>query len=294
MSGFRLGVFLLLALLSLPHAAQAFVRSRTSSGEQCLQWTTREIPWTMNERGHPTLGFERAHAAFERAFRTWEQVGCTDIAFRDTGPSSETRVGFREGDQPDNLVIFREEDCRDAAPKNAPCHDRGTCGNEFDCWSHGSSVIAVTTSTYFRSTGEVIDADIEMNAAWFDFTDVDGPPCGEGGGSNCVATDIQNTATHEIGHLLGLDHTSDRDSTMFASAPPGETSKRRLGESDREGVCAIYPAGQPTRHCAPLEDTEGPGCGCSGGEGGVGSLAILLAALAILRQGRRGSRPPTG
>ena len=45
--------------------------------------------------------------------------------------------------------------------------------------------------------------------------------------------DIQNVATHEIGHVFGLAHPgnaheADKVQTMFASAPPKETSKRIL------------------------------------------------------------------
>src|SRR5690606_35670609 len=144
----------------------------------------------------------------------------------------------------------------------------------------------VTTTTYFRGSGEIVDADIEMNAAWFDFTDLTGPPCAEGQSGGCVATDIHNTATPEIGPMTGPDHTPDRNATMFASAPRGETSKRRLGETDIDGICAIYPAGGPTSHCAAEED-PGTGCGCSSGEGSAGSAALLLMGLAMLRFSRR-------
>ena len=45
--------------------------------------------------------------------------------------------------------------------------------------------------------------------------------------------DVQNVAIHENGHVFGLDHPGDahdedKVQTMFASAPPKETSKRTL------------------------------------------------------------------
>lgn len=45
--------------------------------------------------------------------------------------------------------------------------------------------------------------------------------------------DVQNVATHEVGHVFGLDHPGDahdedKRQTMFASSPPKETSKRSL------------------------------------------------------------------
>src|SRR5690606_13244168 len=88
----RRALLVIAALVALPVSASAFVRSRTNAGA-CLFWESRTIPWTMNERGLPGLGYERAHAAFARAFRTWEEVECSDISFVDRSPSSETRVG---------------------------------------------------------------------------------------------------------------------------------------------------------------------------------------------------------
>lgn len=294
MSRGLLALVLLLGL-GLPAEAPAFVRSRDPSSGQCLQWETRVIPWAMNERGHPTLGYERAHQAFLRSFSTWEEVSCSDLVFRDEGPTSETRVGHREGETPDNLIIFREQDCREVVASNAPCHKAGTCANDFDCWDHGSTTIAVTTTTFYRRTGEIVDADIEMNAAWFDFTDVDGPPCAQGQTVGCVATDIQNTATHEIGHMIGLNHTPVREATMFASSSRGEVHKRWLSEDDIAGICAIYPAGRATPYCADFALEEAPGgCGCGSGGDGVGALGLFLAGMAVLRRSRRTSEPPRG
>jgi hypothetical protein len=52
--------------------------------------------------------------------------------------------------------------------------------------------------------------------------------------------DIQNVATHEIGHAVGLGHVSDTKLTMYGSAAQGETLKRSLGIGDQKGIDAIY------------------------------------------------------
>ena len=55
--------------------------------------------------------------------------------------------------------------------------------------------------------------------------------------------DIQNVATHELGHTLVLDDLrSPRDGalTMHAYTWPGDTIKRDLGSGDIRGIQAIY------------------------------------------------------
>jgi hypothetical protein len=52
--------------------------------------------------------------------------------------------------------------------------------------------------------------------------------------------DIQDVATHEIGHAVGLGHVSDTKLTMYGYAAQGETLKRSLGIGDQKGIDAIY------------------------------------------------------
>ncbi|KAG6751697.1 hypothetical protein POTOM_043896 [Populus tomentosa] len=51
--------------------------------------------------------------------------------------------------------------------------------------------------------------------------------------------DLESVAVHEIGHLLGLDHSMDQNSIMFAEIPQG-TIKRELGQDDIAGIRALY------------------------------------------------------
>jgi hypothetical protein len=55
--------------------------------------------------------------------------------------------------------------------------------------------------------------------------------------------DIRNVVTHEVGHVVGLDHVnSPKDCwlTMYKYTLPGETSKRTLGLGDRSGIVELY------------------------------------------------------
>lgn len=51
--------------------------------------------------------------------------------------------------------------------------------------------------------------------------------------------DLESIAVHEIGHILGLGHSRDRDAIMFAYYRPG-TIKRNLGQDDIDGIRALY------------------------------------------------------
>jgi hypothetical protein len=56
--------------------------------------------------------------------------------------------------------------------------------------------------------------------------------------------DVQNVATHELGHwltLLDLCGGGDSDKTMYGYTYAGETKKRTLDSDDIAGINYIYP-----------------------------------------------------
>jgi hypothetical protein len=57
--------------------------------------------------------------------------------------------------------------------------------------------------------------------------------------------DIENVGTHEVGHIIGLGHTStarpNKSATMHPYQGPGETQKRTLTTGDKAGIASIYP-----------------------------------------------------
>lgn len=277
--------------------ALAWKQTKVPSGEACLAWQPREIAWSpAAELGGGGLDQDEALEAFRRSFAEWEKPDCTDLRFVEEAPTGRT-IGFHRGKPNQNVMLFRDRACDDVVDDDDPCHASKSCAEAHDCWDFDDRLIAVTTVTFSRCSGEILDADIEINAAAFRFTTGDGPPCESEDQRDCVSMDVQNTMVHEIGHLIGLDHSPRKDAAMYANASIGETIKRRLSEDDEKAVCTIYPVGGPARTCGGIpgdtdcapdqhQQSSGMSCASQGGAGAAGAL-LLGVALGIERVGRR-------
>ena len=203
-------------------------------------------------------------------------------------------VGYVQGGTNRNVVVLRAHACDEVVGGDDPCWEDRSCADLYDCWDFPSRMIAVTITTFVQCTGRIVDADIEMNGAHFHFTTGDGPSCTKERTPDCVDTDVRNTLVHEIGHMIGFDHSPLATSTMYAHAERGEIEKRDLDEDDRAGLCHVYPAGRRVRTCevAPVEacggaaEDAGTGCGAAGGGFAWPDLVATLAWAGF--RGRRG------
>lgn len=270
-----------------------YVRSRVDDKDpasQCLWWIENtRIDLRQNAAGNPENAGDSEFVAFARAMTTWQTQlnSCSSLTLTEGARSSTRKVGYFDKEENENVAMFRLRMCSDVVPAGDACRDPDidNCGNNYDCWQHQEGAIAITTTSYSPTTGRILDSDMEFNTPKFVFTTVDAPPCLSGqANQGCVATDIQNTATHELGHLLGLSHTGEIGSTMNPRANPGEISKRTLDANTARFVCDVYPRGAAAKTCfiTPVDSKLGKAAGC-----GVGDGSVLLALGALLLRRRR-------
>nr|WP_242589368.1 myxosortase-dependent metalloprotease, MXAN_2677/MXAN_2678 family [Corallococcus macrosporus] len=292
-------------------AQQDYKRTLVPGRPLCLVWPGRDYVYHLDAAGSTRTPGDTEIAAIEAAFDAWRALSstCSDFRFiRGEDWKRSIAVGYDEEHPFDNynVVTFRERNCQDVAPPEDACWAEETCGNVYQCWAHGGATIGLTTSSFSFKDGFVVDSDIELNAAETDFgpsflfTTVNGPPCSDTQSTDCVATDVQNTMTHEIGHVIGLDHVFSTGSTMEATASQGETSKRVIDAGSAAGFCSTYPRGLPPTQCRIPEDpgvklvADGKGTGCGASAGGPVLAAVLLWGAGLIRGGRRSAAPPAG
>ncbi|HXJ22147.1 MAG TPA: hypothetical protein VMT03_18135 [Polyangia bacterium] len=291
--------------LILPRAAQAFVRYYTEENAAFF-WALPDLPVTayVNGFNQSTMTTDQVIGAITAAAAAWsaDQNSCTYLSILPATSSAPAPLAANDGH---NSLIFRSSSWCQLAPD-------GSCEVDYD-----ASALAFTWDTANKKTGQIYDADIEVNLVDFQWADVTADPnLGED-------MDLQNALTHELGHFIGLDHTCfnqlsppgtphpldntgtpipDCDqasadvaaTTMYPSAMPGDTQKRTLAPDDTNGLCTIYPADHPP---PGVTDQLRGGCArCAlspapSGPLGAASLVVAGVVSAAALAGRRRRRP---
>jgi hypothetical protein len=260
----RAGLVGLAALLAgsllVPTAAQAYCRTRVDStkakkdgdpasdeANQCwgtgpqIYWRSRCIGYELYKSAN-RVSLEDARAVLSAAFAKWTQTSCAladepgknpnariSLDVRDLGntdcakagnPEDKEQSGYNKEGPNQNVIIFRD--------------DSWPYGKANDPQDDSSRTLGLTTVTYDPQTGEIHDADMELNTydSIVKVTNI-GPS----------DYDLSSIVTHEAGHFLGIAHSNDSTSTMYFEYQPGETRKQFLKLDDINAICEAYAPG---------------------------------------------------
>lgn len=150
------------------------------------------------------------------AFDVWSKVECSNgktPGFRaEVQPQAQCEsVGFRHDGPNQNLWILRDEP-----------------------WAYelgAESAMALTVLTVDSTSGEIYDADVELNSRDYAFTIED----------DSVEVDLYSIVLHEVGHVMGIGHSEWTTSTMASGYDVGSLQARTLETDDRAAICSVMP-----------------------------------------------------
>lgn len=219
----RLTALMLLLMCLLPQGqAEAYVTN--SSGGKLLRWDDSSFPlkWYINLTGYTQLSEADILQAFTHGMDQWTKPTCSKFRHSYQGKTTKGNASDRT-----NTLMF--------GPLNG----------------FPSSTTAVTTTRWGATDKRYTDADIIFRST---------KPWSLNPTQSQL--DLRGTATHEIGHMLGLAHTGVNTATMYAKTETGPTNRRFLGNDDIQGICFLYPSGNPPP-TQDARDGRGDLCGSS-------------------------------
>jgi hypothetical protein len=270
--------------LAFAGRAEAYVRYKATNGKM-FQWSQTCVPMVLYPTELPLMTPAEIENAVDASAATWS-AGANSCTYLDISVLTATGTPPRAANDARNNVIFRSSTwCKQIAS--------GGCDPNVP---YDPAALALTSVSAGTSTGIIKDADIEINAFHFNWADLVAHP-----ELGTAYHDLQNAVTHEMGHVIGLDHTCylqppaplDQngnpipdcasappdvlETTMFPSANPGDVDKRTLAPDDIQGVCDIYPIAQDPKSCVPPSPPDSGGCAMARTAGSASGLAGVLA-----------------
>ncbi len=210
--------------------ASAYCRSTTCTGECArdelgckidgakLFWASGCVGFSLQKDASIHIPMKYFRQVTEKSFVTWSQLECdtglSSLAFSETEDVACHQTEYNSGGTNANIIMFQDTK-----------------------WIYigADNTLAKTTVTYDNGTGEIFDADIEVNHANNNFTIND----------DNVDFDLQAVMTHEIGHFMGFDHSDEATATMNAGYEEGTTDLRSLEPDDIAVACEVYPPERP-------------------------------------------------
>lgn len=199
------------AAIATAAVATGYVPLRHPSTGAPLFWNDGgNIVVVLSSSGSDDLLSYEHEPALRLALEAWNQVPGSYARFlENTNPAQRARTDWQADDI--HLLLFDED-------------------NSSGYFPLGSSTVAITP-VWFQSNGRIVDADILFNGAGYTFST-------DAGSGNF---DVMDVAVHELGHMLGFDHSPVVGSSLFPYVSPGLVLHRSLASDDELAVRVRYP-----------------------------------------------------
>jgi MYXO-CTERM domain-containing protein len=290
--------------------APGFVRTGPTTSGHYLYWPGTSTEVVLDSDGTNAIDMAQTIAIVDASIEEWNEKTASCSYFKVV--NAGTRKLEADGQDKINVIKFHDQDCMcdpSVGTTSWGCRP-ATMKSPAKCYARAAA--GITTATYVNDAnssrdGQIVDADIELNNV--DFT-ISANGVSKTPKQPCLA-DLQNTLTHELGHLHGLEHTclapGDPDridnhgnpvpscsavqaspstpanmqilaATMYNYQSCGETSKSTLSDDDIQAICTVYDINKaPSGGC----------CSASRGADRPAGALLLAGVVGFLMRRRR-------
>ena len=205
----------------LSNPATRFQEAYTFLSNPPCRWfqpdSGQPVTYYVDSTGDAKLGLASSQAAVDAALAAWSDVSTSNLVLQDGGTTSPAPLSTCDMSR----IVFNDpyNEVSDPSGCSGVLAMGGYCG--------GGGTTIVNGTTFWQITV----GKVTFNNGW-------------GACSFWTQCNLAEVATHEIGHTIGLGHSSDANATMYAMAH-FDSRCATLETDDINGVSFIYPQTGP-------------------------------------------------